>query len=284
MLLLAAASEILTGVDTWFAHRAGGTARGAEWIPIVFGPAAGGILIVAGLVAVRRRTLASILATVVFAASVVVGVLGAWLHLMRTILVTGPVGERVSLALFFWAPPILGPLAFAFIGVFGTSAAWPEEPPGSGRLRLPAGRTLRLPYPKTNAYYYVTALGILIALVSSVLDHAGAGFRDPWLWLPTGIGIFAATVALAMGMMEKPSRADVGTYVVAMFLLGLVGVLGAVLHVEVDLASGGRFVPERFLRGAPFMAPLLFCNMAAVGLLALLPADADPRRRDRGGS
>jgi hypothetical protein len=51
------------------------------------------------------------------------------------------------------------------------------------------------------------------------------------------------------------------------------GVVGAILHFEHDLASGSRFVPERLLRGAPFMAPLRFCNMALVGLLALLPRE-----------
>src|SRR5262245_52311054 len=139
MLLLAAVSEALAGLDAWLAHRAGGMVRGSEWIPAIFGPLAGATLLVAGVIATRRRTLASLLATGVFAASVVVGIVGAWLHLQRAILPTGPRGQRVVLDLFFWAPPVLGPLAFAFIGIFGTSAAWVEAPSGSGRLRLPGG-------------------------------------------------------------------------------------------------------------------------------------------------
>src|SRR5262245_16717334 len=134
MLLLAAVSQALSGLDAWLAHRAGGTLRGAEWVPAIFGPLAGAMLLVAGLIAMRRRMLASTLATAVFGASIVVGVVGAWLHLQRAILPSGPLGQRVELDLFFWAPPVLGPLAFAFIGIFGTSAAWVEAPYGSGRL------------------------------------------------------------------------------------------------------------------------------------------------------
>jgi hypothetical protein len=274
MLAIAAVSEIFTGVDTYFAHQAGGAIIGNEWIPVFFGPLAGATLLAAGVLALRRRMLAATIATAVFAASVVVGIAGAYFHLMRTILPSGPLGQRVALDFFFWAPPILGPLAFVFIGTFGTSAAWHEEPPGSGRLLLPAGLVIRLPYPKTNAYFYVTATGMLIALVSSALDHAGTGFHDPWLWLPIAVGVFATVVALMLGMLLRPTPRDLWTYVAAMLLAIVVGVIGSILHVEQDLASGGRFVSERLLRGAPFMAPLLFANMGLVGLLALLPQDA----------
>src|SRR5262245_30317051 len=271
MLLLAAVSVALSGLDAWLAHRASGTIRGAEWLPAIFGPVAGAVLLVAGVIALRRRTLASLLATAVFAASIVVGIVGAWLHLQRAILPTGPAGQRVALDLFFWAPPVLGPLAFAFIGIFGTSAAWIEDPPGSGRLLLPGNLRLQLPYPKTNAYFYITATGVLIALVSSVFDHAATGFDDPWLWLPTAGGTFAAAVATMLGMIQRPTTADLWTYVGAMVLLLAIGPVGAVLHLRVDLSAGGYLILERLLRGAPLMAPMLFSNMGLVGLVALLP-------------
>ena len=271
MLLIAAVSETFSGLDAWLAHGAGGTVRGAEWVPAIFGPLAGAWLLVAGLIALRRRTLASLLATAVFAFSVAVGILGAWLHLRRAILPSGPAGQRVQLDLFFWAPPVLGPLAFAFIGIFGTSAAWVEAPPGSGRLLLPGNLRLQLPYPKTNAYFYITATGVLIALVSSVLDHAATGFHDAWLWLPTAGGTFAMVVATMLGAIERPTTADLWTFVGAMILLLAIGAVGAVLHLLVALGPSGQIVPERLLRGAPLMAPLLFSNMGLVGLVALLP-------------
>ena len=44
MLLMAAVDEIFLGIDTYLAHLISGTIRPNEWIPVVFGLAAGGIL------------------------------------------------------------------------------------------------------------------------------------------------------------------------------------------------------------------------------------------------
>jgi hypothetical protein len=59
-------------------------------------------------------------------------------------------------------------------------------------------------------------------------------------------------------------------YTVTMLLLIGVGVLGSALHVNANLIAEGTIVGERFIRGAPFLAPLLFSNMGALGLIALL--------------
>lgn len=275
MLLMLATNELFLGVDTFVAHRLSGTIRPYEWIPIVFGPAAAVLLGLAGLLALRRRMLASTVATIVFVASAVVGALGAHFHIARTILPDAPSGAQLSLDMFILAPPVLGPLAFALVGLLGLSAAWVEDPADSGVLVLPGGLRLHLPYPKTHAYVFSISMGILVALVSSVLDHARTGFIDPWLWLPTGVGVFALVVSALLGMVSTPTRMDVMTYVAAMVLLIVVGGIGAVLHVSADVGLNNTFIAERFLRGAPFMAPLLFCNMGLLGLIAVL----DPTER-----
>jgi len=78
-------------------------------------------------------------------------------------------------------------------------------------------------------------------------------------------------VATVLGMIERPTRTDPWTYVGAMILLLGIGAVGAILHLLFDLGPGRQLVPERLLRGAPIMAPLLFSNMGLVGLVALLP-------------
>jgi hypothetical protein len=283
MLLIAAINEIFLGVDTYLAHSLSGTIRPGEWIPIIFGPVSGVLLLLAGLIALRRRGLAQVLATAVFVASIVVGGLGVYFHVVRTILPGGPAGEQVSLDLFFWAPPVLGPLAFALVGVLGLSAAWVESPPDSGTLALLGGLRLHLPYSKTQAYCFMVALGTLIALISSVLDHARTRFENPWLWLPVAVGVFATVIAVLLGAADHPTRADVLTYVGAMALLILVGGIGALLHVDVNLIGRSTLIPERFLRGAPFMAPLLFANMGMIGLIVLLDPSESPYRIFREG-
>ena len=275
MMLMAAVNEILLGLETLLAHLTSGTITTREWIPIIFGPASGLLLLLAGLLALRKRMLATILATLVFLASIAVGLLGAYFHLMFAILPNALPGEQVSISLLIWAPPILGPLTFALVGLLGISSAWMEDPPDSGDLLLPGRRLLRLPYSKTRAYFFIVSMGALATVISSVLDHARTNFSNPWLWLPTSIGVFGTVVALVLGATEKPTRIDLFTYFGAMILMILVGMLGSGLHVLQNLPAQGQVVDERFLRGAPVLAPLLFSDIGSIGLLALL----DPQER-----
>ena len=270
LLLLAAFNEIMLGAETFIAHLISGTIVPYEWIPIIFGPVAGVLLLVAGLIAQKNRPLATVIASLVFIASIVVGIMGAFFHLRRAFLLKAPIGELVSVPLLVWAPPILGPFTFALVGLVGLSAAWVENPPDSGTLVLLKDRRISLPFSKTRALLFMVGLGSLATVISSVLDHARTDFSNPWLWVPTAVGVFAAVVAVGLGAIDKANRGDVLTYVVAMLLMILVGVIGLGLHVREDLTSQGAIVGERFLRGAPFLAPLLFADMGALGLAILL--------------
>lgn len=275
MLLLAALNGLLLGLDHYLAHLVSGTIVPREWIPIIFEPTAGALLLLAGIVALRRRSLATVAGSLILLASIAVGLLGAYFHFLRAALPYAPAGQRISLELLVWAPPVLGPLFLSLVGMVGISAVWQEEPPGSGRLLLLAGRTLHMPYSKTRAYFFLVALGSLAATISSVLDHARTGFENPWLWLPTTIGILATAVALGMGVLRRRGLADVLTYAGAMVLMLLVGVVGFVFHIQDSLVAGTTIVFERFIRGAPLMAPLLFSNMGLLGLVVLY----DPSER-----
>jgi hypothetical protein len=275
MLLMAAINEIFLGIDTILAHNESGTVVPREWIPILFGFTAGLLLLLAGVVALRNRPLASLLATVTLLASVVVGCLGAYYHLARASLPGAPAGERLTLDLLVWAPPVLGPMAFAMVGILGISAAWVEDPPGSGTLVIWRNWRLHLPYSKTRAYYFIVGMGIVAAVVSSVLDHARTGFTLWSVWFATAVGIFGMVVAVTMGAINRPSRSDYYTYIGAMVLLMVTGVIGGWFHVQADLATGNVIVLERFLRGAPFLAPLLYTNMGMIGLLALINSELD---------
>jgi hypothetical protein len=275
MLLMLAFNELLLGLETYLAHSINGTIMPKEWIPIIFGPTAGICLFLAGLLAIRRRSLATVIASLIYLASIVVGLLGMYFHFVRAVLPFAPAGERLSIPLVVWAPPLLGPLTFALVGLMGISAVWLEQPPDSGVLTLLRGRKLRLPFSKTNAFFLMVGLGILATTISSVLDHARTNFENPWLWLPTGIGVFGTVVAIMLGFIASPKRSDLVTYLVVMVLLVLVGMLGVVLHIINNLAYDHAIVVERFIRGAPFLAPMLFADMGALGILILL----DPREK-----
>ncbi len=269
MLLMVAMNEVMLGVDTYLAHNISGTIRGGEWVPILFGPIAGGILLVAGLIALRKRTAANILASLVFLASIVVGVLGSYYHLHRMLLPDALPGQAGAWLLVY-APPLLGPLTFILVAVLGISAAWQEIPTDSGILRLLGRWKIRMPLSKTRGYFFLIAIFILATLISSVLDHARANFENPWLWLPTSVGLFATLAATSIGAIRRPNKADIWTFIGAMALMILTGLIGALLHTNYNQTGQGALIPERFIRGAPILAPLLFANMGALGLIVLL--------------
>ena len=81
--------------------------------------------------------------------------------------------------------------------------------------------------------------------------------------------------AVTMGALDSPTRTDLRVYVAAMVLLIVSGPIGTLVHVEANPVGDSVGVIERFLRGAPFMAPLLYANMGLLGLVVLL----DPRER-----
>ncbi len=270
MLGMVALNEFFLAVEVYLAHGANGTIVPDEWLPIYFGLCSFLLLILAGLLATRHRTAASIIATLTLLGSALVGFLGVYFHLARAVLPTAPAGERLTLDLLIWAPPVMGPLAYSLAGLLGISAAWRENPVGSGRMIIFKEHALRLPYSKTRAYIFTIGMGTLAALVSSVLDHARTGFENAWLWHALAIGIFGTVVPVAFASRDHPSRLDILTFTAAMVLLILTGVIGSYLHVRSDLVFGHTVVAERFLRGAPPLAPLLFSNMGVLGLIALL--------------
>jgi hypothetical protein len=273
MLLMAAINELFLGIDIYLAHNINGQLKPNEWIPVIFGVSAGVLLLVAGGIALRQRALATVIANLIFLASIVVGGLGIIFHLSRTLVLETPAGSEASVGALIWAPPILGPSFFILVAILGISAAWIEDPTDSGRLRLLGNRHVQMPYSKTRAYFLIVAVMILATLISSVLDHARFNLQNMWVWLPVAAGLFGVGTAIAMGFIAKPSREDVIVYAAAMLLLILVGLIGALLHLNTNLIPRGTIVVERFLRGSPLLAPLLFANVGMLGLVVLL----DPR-------
>lgn len=268
LLLFVVLNEVMMGFETYLAHDLNGTIRFNEWIPIVCGPLFGGMLLVAFFLAYRKPKPALWLAVAALAGSIVVGTLGTYYHVVRAIRPLAAPGLRITLDLLVWGAPAFAPPTFALVGLLGLTALSREAQQDVSAFRAPLLRTL--PLRKDQAYFWLTCLGVLIALVSSVFDHLRGGFENPWLWVPTLSGLFGLAVAAMLALLVAPTRADLTVYVLAMGLLLAVGPLGLVLHVLHDLGAGGAIVIERFLRGAPVMAPMVFANMGLLGVLVLL--------------
>ncbi len=164
VLLMAAISEFFTGVDVILAHSINNQITRNELIPIIFGITSGVLLLLAGLVALRYRALATIAANIVFLGSIMVGVLGIYFHWQRAGLIGTTVAQDRVVDALIWAPPFLGPAFFILIGILGISAAWIEDPVNSGRLRLFGRSHIQMPYSKTRAYFLIYPLSLHDAL------------------------------------------------------------------------------------------------------------------------
>ncbi len=280
MLLMVAINQLFLGLDIFLAHSNDGIIKPYEWIPVAFGPIAGISLLIAGVVSLRHRTLANLLASLIFFFSILVGLLGTYFHLHRSLLPFAPAGEQLTTGLLVWGPPLLCPITYILIGMIGLSAAWSETQLDSGKISLFGGRVIQMPTNKTQIYFILVGIFMLVTVLSSVLDHARVRFENPWLWLPTIVGVFASVVTVSMGFFPKLRRPDVYIFLCAMLLMGIVGMIGLWLHIERNLAGQGALLLERFLRGAPVMAPLLFANMALLGGVILLdPNPPVPRKK-----
>jgi hypothetical protein len=270
VMFLTALMLVLVGVDIYLAHDLDAVIKPKEWIPILFSPLAGIALFACGWVSLKHRLPANIIASCIMGISVIIGVLGSYYHLHWTILPDAPAGQQITTTLLIYGPPLLGPLTFILIAFMGMSAIWVERPVDSGNLSLWNGKSIRMPTSKTQAYFLITGIFILATVLSSVLDHSRTQFQNPWLWLPTLAGVFAVICCVGAGMLPRLNRVDLWVYFVAMLLMILVGIIGFVLHIERNLVHENTVILERFLRGAPFMAPLLFSNMGLLGLLVML--------------
>ena len=279
-MLLVAFNELMLAVEIYLAHSISGTIVAKEWIPIIFGPIAAIILGVSGLISLRNRRLATMLAIPTLIASIVIGLLGAYFHVYRAFQPFANVGEQVTISLTIWAPPLLAPLTFALVGLIGLSALWTESPVDSGTLVLLGGYRLQLPYSKTKGYFFLVSMAMLATLISSVLDHARTNFSNPWLWIPTAAGVIGTVIPLFIGLIQKPTRSDIWIYIGTMVAIVLVGTLGSVLHVLSNLAADNTIVGERFIRGAPMLAPLLFADIATLGLVVLLDPDETSKLKE----
>ena len=65
-----------------------------------------------------------------------------------------------------------------------------------------------------------------------------------------------------------------------MVVIILVAITGVVLHVQSNLIAEDTIITERFIRGAPILAPLLFADIASLGLVVLFDPDETARLKE----
>ncbi|OJW20304.1 MAG: hypothetical protein BGO49_05260 [Planctomycetales bacterium 71-10] len=254
-------------VDVAVAHQMNAFEHPAEYIPVAFSLACAPLLLVAMLVggpepatsrrrpegrAPWRTSLARGIGLLIGFGSLVVGIAGLILHLR------GDFFHDMTLKNLVYTAPFAAPLAYAGLGLLVMLN------------RMVDGRT-----KEWAAWVVVLAAGGWAGnFVLSLADHAQNGFFRPSEWTSVigaavAFGFLTAVVAVPD---NRPLRAVAAAVMAIQLAIGLVG-FG--LHVHANVVRPSATLWASFLYGAPAFAPLLFDDLAILGLLGLWALEAD---------
>jgi hypothetical protein len=233
-------------LDIYLAHSVNGFRREAEYVPLYFSATAPLVLLAA--LALRQRWIAvwKDLGYFVGWVAILIGLTGVILHLDSSFFY-----DRTIRSLTYSAP-FAAPLAYT----------------GLGFLLL----LNRMEDAHTDEWarwvLFLTLGGFAGNFVFSVSDHAENGFFNPMEW----VAVVAS--GIAVGFLVTPllihvSRRFLALCAAVLLLESLVGVWGFILHAERNLRGPSVHPLANLVWGAPPMAPLLFPNMAALGMIAL---------------
>ncbi|TGE33589.1 hypothetical protein [Desulfosporosinus sp. Sb-LF] len=239
---------LLTGVDVLMAHSQNDFFRW-ELIPLIYSPLAV-LAIIAQLVFKPNDAVKRMFQTVMWI-GVIVGVAGTFFHLTGN-----ATSSRESLHhLLIEGSPIAAPIAFAGISSYALASQHYQGTARRSKLLILVG------------------LGFLGAVVAAFLDHARLGFEPIYTLIPLVTGTLA-TVSCFYMAYGQGNQTETYIYLSILTLNMLVGLLGFGFHVLGDLAGTQTIILARFLYRNPLLGPLLFCNLALLGALSLLPESA----------
>jgi len=236
---------LFVGVDVLMAHSENHVFRWAL-IPVVFSPVA--VLAILALLVFRRSVIARRAFTAVMWCGVGVGVAGTFFHLTGN--ATG--GQESLHRLVIEGSPIAAPIAFAGIAVYALATEHYRGRQRRSRLLILAG------------------LGFACAVVAAFLDHARLGFIPVYTLIPLVSGTLAAGSCFYLARhRDAPAQTRIHLYLMALSVV--VGLVGFGFHIAGDLAGTESIVWARLLYRNPVLGPLLFCDLALLGALSILP-------------
>ena len=231
-------------LDVFIAHSVNNFAHWGEWVPIVFA-------------LVVSLTLLCILFTgdgrmkrwggfAVGWCAVGIGIWGMLFHLDSQFFADFTIKSLVYTA------PFIAPLAFCGLG-----------------LLLIMNRMVHRESLEWGQWVVFMVLGGFLGnFVLALCDHAQNGFFDPREWIP----VFTSAIAvgcLVTVLLQPIHPPFLKVCVVVLMVNGFVGLVGFYLHLAVDLQSAELSIRDKFIYGAPVFAPLLFTDLALLGVLGI---------------
>jgi hypothetical protein len=239
-------------VDILIAHKMNDFAHPGEWIPVGYSAVATLMLLAAwalgGIVprTAGPRGLSWWLGALAGMGGVVVGVAGLIFHLDSDFFALQTIKSLVYTA------PFVAPLAYAGVG-----------------LLLLLNRMVEARSTDWARWVLLlTAGGFVGNFVLSLADHAQNGFFEPAEW--TGVVAAAVAVGILFAVVVE-YRSPTLRAIAAVVMVGqmLVGLAGFAFHLRGNLLSPIERLADKFIFGSPVFAPLLFANLAVLGLIGL---------------
>jgi hypothetical protein len=235
--------------DIYLAHSANQFRHRSEYVPLFFSGAAAAVLAVLLVVQDRGQRQAAWRygGYLVGWLAVAIGLAGVLLHLDSSFF-----AERTLKSLTY-AAPFAAPLAYAGLG-----------------LLLIVNRMVDPQSADWARWVLWLALGGFVGnFVFSLTDHAMNGFFHRAEWIPVASSAFAVSFLLMLFVVEV-GRPYPLVCAGVLLVQALVGFAGFLLHASAVLRQPDATLFEKVLSGAPPMAPLLFPNLAVLGLIGLL--------------
>ncbi len=231
-------------LDVFIAHSVNNFAHWGEWVPFLFSiPASLSLLLTLFTGAERIKRWVGL---AVGWCSVGIGIWGMIFHLNSQFFADFTIKSLVYTA------PFVAPLAFCGLG-----------------LLLLMNRMVDRESREWGKWVVCLALGGFFGnFLLTLCDHAQNGFFDPLEWIP--ICTSAIAVGFLMTALLQPIHPLFLKVCVGILIInGLVGLLGFFLHLLADLRSSELGIRDKFIYGAPLFAPLLFVDLALLGMLGI---------------
>ena len=236
---------LLTGVDVFMAHSQNDFFRW-ELIPLFYTPLA--VLAVLAQIVFQPNLIVKRTFQMMMWSGIIVGVAGTFFHLTGN----ATSSQESLYHLLIEGSPIAAPIAYAGISSYTLASEHFRGTIRRSKLLLLVG------------------LGFLGAVMAAFLDHARLEFMPSYTLIPLVTGTLAAVTCFYMAFGE-PSQKEVYICLSVLSLNLLTGILGFGFHLIGDLTGTQTINWARILYRNPLLGPLLFCNLALLGGLSLLP-------------
>jgi hypothetical protein len=234
-------------LDIYLAHSVNGFRRQAEYVPLYFSATAPLVLLFAMVLRRRWIMLWKDIGYFVGWAAILMGLTGVILHLDSSFFY-----ERTLRSLTYSAP-FAAPLAYTGLGFL-----------------LLLNRMVDAETGEWAQWVLFLCLGGFVGnFVFSISDHAANGFFNPLEWMAVGASAIAVGF-LVTPLLMRVSRQFMVLCAGVLLFESLIGVLGFGLHAARNLRGPSVHLLANLVWGAPPIAPLLFPNLAALGMIALV--------------